>query len=110
MANEKGRNKKKREQKKIERLKRLLGIDLCACGCGHQLQCCGICRESHTNSETGQIKCEEIYQIDRSVVKSEDKRRPKRSWKYGRQKEENKNENEQTKNQRREKRERDRSK
>jgi len=108
MANEKGRNKRKREQKRIERLKRLLSIDLCACEGGHQLQCCGICRESHINPETGQVKCEEIYQIDRSIVKSGSKRRPKRTWKYGRQKEEK--DNQYDKQQRREKRERDQSK
>lgn len=106
MANEKGHNKKKRERKKTERLKRLLGIDLCACGGGHQLQCCGICRESHIDSNTGKVECKEIYQIDCSIVKSGSSRRPKRTWRYGRQKEEN--ENKYDKQQRREKRERDR--
>lgn len=105
MANEKGRNKKKREQKKIERLKRMLGIDLCACG--HQLRCHGKCRENHTNISTGKVECGECYQIDRSEVKQGGPRRPKRTWKYGRQKEVN--ENQQDKNRRRERRERDRS-
>lgn len=105
MANERGRNKNKREQKKIERLKRLLGIDLCACGGGHQLQCHGTCRESHMSSKTGRIECGEMYQIDRSIVKPSGSRRPRRTWKYGRQKEGN--ENKHNKERRREKMERD---
>ena len=107
MADERGRNKKKRERKKIERLKRVLGIDLCA-GCGgHQLCCQGECRESHMNSGTGKVECISVYQIDRSTVKSSGPHRPKRTWKYGRQKEGN--ENKQAKQQRREKIERDQS-
>ena len=107
MANEKGRNKKKREKKKIERLQRLLGIDLCACGGGHQLRCEGPCRECHRNPGAGNIKCEEMYQIDSSSVKQGGPRRPKRDWKFGRQKEGN--ENRLIKQQRREKIERNRS-
>ena len=105
MANERGSNKRKREQKKIKRLECLLGLNLCACGGGHQLQCHGVCKEAHTNSKTKEIKCEEMYQIDRSTVKSGGPRRPKRTWKYGRQKEGN--ENREAKDRRREKRERD---
>ena len=105
MADEKGRNKKKKEQKKIERLKRLLGIDLCACGGGHQLRCQGVCKESHTNPKTEKVECGELYQIDYSIVKQGKSRRPKRTWKYGRQREEN--ENKQSKQQRREKIQRD---
>lgn len=107
MADERGRNKKKREQKKNERLKRLLGLDLCACGGGHQAKCHGVCREGHTNSNTGRVECGECYQIDRSVVKQGGPRRQKRTWKFGRQKEGN--ENKQSKDRRRERRERDRS-
>ena len=100
MVDERGRNKKKREQKKIERLKRLLGIDLCACGGGHQLKCQGACKEAHTNPKTGRTECDERYQIDRSAVKQGGPRRSKRTWKYGRQKE--RNENKQTTDRRRE--------
>ncbi|MEE9573242.1 MAG: hypothetical protein V3W20_09355 [Candidatus Neomarinimicrobiota bacterium] len=106
MANERGRNKKKREKKRIERLKRLLGIDLCACGGGHKLQCRGLCKKRHTNSKTKQIECHEIYQIDRSIIKTGDSRKPKRTWKYGNQQDEN--DHKTTKQHRREKRERDR--
>lgn len=105
MANERGRNKKKREQKKIERLKRLLDIDLCACSGGHQLRCHGVCKKSHTNPKIGKIECGELYQIDHSTVKQSGSHRPKRTWKYGHQKEGN--ENKQSKQQRREKIERD---
>ncbi len=76
MTNERGRNKRKREQKKIRRLERLLGLNLCACGGGHQLQCHGACKEAHTNSKTKKIECEEMYQIDHSIIKSSGPRRP----------------------------------
>lgn len=104
MDKENGRNKKKREKKKIERLKRMLGIDLCACG--HKLRCQGKCREKHTNPNTGKVECGECYQIDHSEVKQGGPRRPKRTWRYGRQKEVS--ENQQDKDRRRERRERDR--
>lgn len=85
MASEKGKNKKKREEKKVERLKRLVGLDLCACGPGHKLQCHGICRELHTKG--GQVQCGEFYQIERPPTKQSGARRSKRNWKFGRQKE-----------------------
>jgi len=107
MANEKGRNRKKREQKKFEKLRRLLGIDLCACGGGNQSKCRGLCREARINSKTGLVECIACYQIDPSVVKQRVSRRPKRTWRYGRQKEGN--ENQQAKDKRRERFERDRS-
>jgi len=107
VADKRGCDKKKREQKKIERLKILLGIDLCACGGGHQLKCQGACKETHTNPKTGRTECGECYQIDRSVVKQDGPRRPRRTWKYGRQKEGN--ENKQAKDQRRERWQRDQS-
>ncbi len=85
MANEKGTNKRKREQKKINMLKLLFNIDLCACGGGHRLRCRGICRKVHTNSSTKMVECGECYQV--SLEQNE--RRPKRTWKYGHQKERN---------------------
>jgi hypothetical protein len=102
VANEKGRNKKKKEQKKKDRLFRLVGTDLCACSGGHQSKCDGVCREAHTNSKTGIVKCGEMYQIDQS----ENSRRPKRDWKFGKQKEVK--DNKESKQERRQKRERDR--
>lgn len=107
MADERGRNKKKREQKKIERLQRFFGIDLCACGGGNQIKCHGVCRESHTNSKTGKIECEEMYYTDRPPSKQSGSRSQKRSWRYGRQKDVD--ENKLGKQQHRDKRERDRS-
>ena len=101
----KGLNKRKREQKKQEKLARLVGIDFCACSGGHRLKCHGMCRKTHTNSKTGKVECGECYQIDRSVLSQ--KRKPKRTWRYGRQKEGN--ENQYKKTQRREKWRRDRS-
>jgi hypothetical protein len=102
VADEKGRNKKKREQK----IKRLLGINLCACGSGHQLRCHGVCKKAHTNPSTGKVECGEMYQIDHSEIKLGGPRRPKRTWRYGRQKDEN--DDEQTKQRRRAKWERNR--
>lgn len=107
MANERGRNKKKREYKKIDRLKRLLGFDLCCCGGGHKLKCSDVCRERHTNPKSGLVECGEMYQIGQSEVKQGGPRRPKRTWKYGHQNEGN--ENKQAKDRRKERRERDQS-
>ena len=99
--------KNNKELKKAQRLKVLVGIDLCACGGGHKLRCHGVCRESHRDARTGQIVCAELYNIQTSEVKSNDKKRPKRDWKYGRQKDID--DNNQGKQNRREKRERDSS-
>jgi hypothetical protein len=106
VANEKGRNKKKKEQKKKDRLFRLVGTDLCACSGGHQSKCDGVCREAHTNSKTGIVKCGEMYQIDQSELGRGNSRRPKRDWKFGKQKEVK--DNKESKQERRQKRERDR--
>jgi len=106
MANEKGRNKKKREDKRVRRLRLLLGTDLCACGGGHLLRCNGMCREQHTNQKTGTVECPEVYRIDSSAIKNDGHRKTKRSWKYGRQRENN---DDGDKKRRREKWERNRS-
>lgn len=105
MANEKGKNKEKRKQKKIDRLIRLIGIDLCACGGGNKLKCGTVCREVHTNPKTGRVECDELYNIDCSELKRGKSRKPKRGWKFGRQKESN--ENRDAKQERRQKRVRD---
>lgn len=107
MSNERGQNKKKREKKKIDRLQRLLGIDFCACAGGHKLKCQGCCRENHVNPKTGRVECGELYQIERSEAKQSGPRRPKRDWKFGRQKEGN--ENKQNKQDRKKKIDRDKS-
>jgi len=107
MAYESDHKKNKKEHRKIERLRRLLGIDLCACGGSHKLCCKGICRKSHTNPNTRTVECPEMYRIDHSVVKSGGPRKPKRTWRYGNQKEES--DNRQSKQRRRERFERERS-
>lgn len=107
MINERSGIKKDREHKKNERLKRLLNIDFCACGVSNNLKCKGICREKHTNSNTGQVECGELYQIQQSDVKQSGSRRPKRDWKFGRQKEAK--DNKQDKQDRRDKMHRDKS-
>lgn len=107
MDNEKGRNKTQRERKRSERLGRLIGIDFCACGGGHQLRCKTICRHIHTNVRTGKVECDECYQIDDSDTNDRGRRRPKRTWKFGNQKDGN--ENKQIKQNRKEKLERDNS-
>ena len=100
MVEESSHNKNKKEHRKIERLRRLLGADLCACGVGHKLCCKGICRKSHINPSTRRVECPEMYHIDHSIVKPGGPRRPKRTWKYGNQK--NENDNRQSKQKRRE--------
>ncbi len=107
MSKENVENRSMRKQKKTDRLKRLLGIDLCACGGGHKIRCKGVCRERHTNSKTGKIECVALYQIDNLVVGQDDQRGRGKSWKYGRQK--NTDDSVSDKDQRRKKRERDRS-
>lgn len=107
MANEKGRNKEKRKQKRIDRLLRLAGIEFCACGGGDQLKCENVCREAHTNPKTGIVECGELYTINCSELKRGGSRKPKRGWKFGRQKE--LNENKESKQGRRQKIARDRS-
>lgn len=106
MANEHGR-KKKQELKKIERLRRLLGVDLCACVGNHRLPCSGVCRDRHTDTKTGRVECSEMYRVEHSEVKQGGSNRPKRGWRFGRQKEGNENKVE--KEHRKEKRDRDRS-
>lgn len=78
---------KGKELKKTERLKRLFGIDLCACGGSHKLRCQGSCKENHTNPETGEVECSECYRID-SPTRQDDKKGRRRTWKYGRQRKE----------------------
>lgn len=107
VANERGRNKKNREQKKIARLMRLLGIDLCACGGGQKLKCQGVCREHHTNPKTGKVECVALYQVDCSEVKRNNSRRSKLDRKQDNKK--NVDESKLAKDQRRGKIERDRS-
>jgi hypothetical protein len=107
MIKEKSFKKTKKEQKKIGRLKPLLGVDLCACGGNNKIICDGICRKKHMNPKTGMVECGEVYQVDRPDEKLDEKRRPRRTWKYGHQKEGN--ENNLGKQQRRVKIERDRS-
>jgi len=86
MSHEQGVNKKKKEEKKQERMSRLTGVDLCACGSGDRLRCHGICRENHTDKKTGQVRCEELYRVSVHSNKKEDTRRPNKDWRYGRQK------------------------
>ena len=106
VANEKGRKGNKKEQKNRDRLIRLAEIDLCACTGGHQTKCEGVCRKAHTNPQTGRIECEEMYQIDQSELIGRGSRRPKRDWKFGKQKEVK--DNKEVKQERRQKLERDR--
>jgi len=58
----------KKRAKMIAKLKKLLGIDFCACGTQYVAKCDGICRESHTNS-SGKVECGELYQVEISQTK-----------------------------------------
>lgn len=67
----------KRKMTMISRLKKLLGIDFCACGTSYRLECDGICRHVHTKSG-GKVECGELYQVDPALVKPKKKnRKPK---------------------------------
>jgi hypothetical protein len=74
------RKKDKKGLKKAQRLKVLVGLDICACAGGHKLQCHGVCRESHQDV-TGRVSCGELYRIEDSEIKSD---KPKRNWKKNR--------------------------
>lgn len=107
MTVEQGLGKKKLEQKKNQRLKRLFSVDLCACGVSNKTQCEGVCRKVHTNPKTGDVECCVCYQLERHNAKQGGSHRAKRTWKYGNQKDGS--DKRPNKDARREKRERDRS-
>lgn len=104
MSNERGRNAQKREDKKNRRLKRFVGIELCACGGGHKLKCEGECRDHHTK-DNGLVECISIYKIDDSMIGKDKSKRSKRTFKYGKQRDGD--ENQRAKQNRREKLEKD---
>lgn len=105
MAN-KSRKQEKSNKKKADRLIKFVGLDLCACCSGHQKKCEGKCREAHTNPNTGRVECGELYQVDCQEVRQRGQK-PKRGWKFGKQKESG--EHKDAKQSRREKIDRDRS-
>jgi len=51
-----------KSEKRNERLRNLVGIDLCACGGGHKVKCDGICRQNHIKNNEG-VKCPAVYQV-----------------------------------------------
>lgn len=108
---EKGKTQSNKTKKRVNRLKRLLGVDLCACSGGHVLKCEGVCRNRHFNPETRKIECGECYNIDTNVVKDDKQRRQKRGRKFDKNKNEQSegSENQASKQRRRERLERDRS-
>lgn len=64
----------KKKKKLFERLKRLIGIDLCSCGTLNVSRCDGVCRKAHTNA-SGKVVCFELYQIDTSQFKPKKRRK-----------------------------------
>lgn len=52
--------KESRLIKKINRLKRFDGVDMCAC---NSLECSGPCRDAHTTNG-GEIRCVSLYHIN----------------------------------------------
>ncbi|KKN98982.1 hypothetical protein LCGC14_0142270 [marine sediment metagenome] len=111
--NEKVRNKSNKAKKRINRLERLLGVDLCACSGGHVLKCEGECRKKHINTGTGNVECGECYRINTATIHGDKSQKQKRGRKFGKDRDErNKNEgseNQVSKQRRREKLERGRS-
>ncbi len=67
-------NHEKREKKvesgktrrRVDRLRRLAGVDLCACGGGHLLRCRGICRDTHFDGKTNDVRCDERYRVNQA--------------------------------------------
>lgn len=60
------KNSNKKHVKRAKRLKRFLGVDLCACGPANVTKCEGECRQMHTTS--GKVNCSELYHIDPKLV------------------------------------------
>ena len=83
----KTRKQEKSNQKKMDRLVKFAGLDLCACCSGHQKKCEDVCREAHTNPKTGLVECGELYRVDCQELTRKGSKRPKRGWKFGKQKE-----------------------
>lgn len=53
--------------KKIQRLKRYDGVDMCAC---NSLECSGPCRSAHT-TDNGDVRCVALYQINVGILERE---------------------------------------
>lgn len=62
---------------KIQRLRPLVGVDMCACGPMNVLRCEGPCRIKHTE-DTGRVVCSWLYQIDTSIFRTKKKTDRKR--------------------------------
>lgn len=74
MFNQKQTKEQKKRDERVARLKRLLGVDFCACSTMYYLKCEGSCRKSHTDDK-GQVNCYEMYQVDYNLVKPRKKNR-----------------------------------
>ncbi len=70
----KNRDNPRKLAAKLERLKPLIGIDMCACAPMNALKCHGECRERHAYDDKGKVVCGELYQIDTSIF------RVKKKW------------------------------
>lgn len=68
----KNRDNSRKLALKIERLKPLIGVDMCACAPMNVLKCYGVCRKKHTD-ERGRVACGELYQIDTSIFRTKKK-------------------------------------
>jgi len=60
-----------KKENKAQRLRRLMGIDMCACGGMNTLRCEGVCRQRRLMPD-GQVQCSAVYQIGWSDIKRDD--------------------------------------
>jgi len=72
----KTKEKRKKMSPKLQRLKSLIGVDMCACGPMNVLKCEGECRKKRT-SDSGQVICSEVYQIDTSIFRQKKNKKRK---------------------------------
>lgn len=79
----------KKRKEKADRLRSLIGIDLCACGPLNHLKCHNACRKAHKDQH-GQVVCTAKYQIDPAIFNFKKQKRkgkqkgenvgPKQDW------------------------------
>lgn len=58
-------SKEQKAAKKLERLSKFDGVDLCAC---NGLRCDSVCRDNHMRD--GEVRCISLYQINISSIKA----------------------------------------
>jgi len=68
-----------KQAKHIERQRRFVNKDLCAC---HRGLCAGICREKYAYTEQGEVRCPSLYRLVILKVKAPKGKNKKDSSKF----------------------------